>query len=375
MIIKNARVYKSSFHFEQGEVYIEDSLIKKSTSDNEVLDADGLMVVPGFIDIHLHGANKADFMDGCYESLDAITSYEASKGITSISPASMTMDKSALEKAFISAKDFNSKKHNASIEGIYMEGPFISKDKIGAQNPKYLKNPDVEFFDDLYQASGSLIKVVVLAPEVSGGIDFIKAVKDRVKVSIGHTNTDYETAKNAFIQGASELTHTFNAMPPINHRNPGPIVAALDNGKVMAELIADGIHIDKAIINLAFRLFTKDNLVLISDSMMATGLDDGIYALGGQKVNVKGKRATLDDGTLAGSVTNLYDCFVNVVKNAGIKIEDAVKACTYNPACVLNIVNKVGSIESGKRADLLLIDDDLNLKGVILRGEVLFFNR
>ena len=371
MIIKNAKVYDSDFKFSEHEVVIDGEYLSENTSDETVLDAKDLLIIPGFIDLHLHGAFNADFMDGTDDAISTILKFEAKQGVTSVALASMTMGKETLEKAFKSAASFRPKENEASLEGIYMEGPFISPNKIGAQNPKFLKPLDLDFFKTLQKVSGNLIKCLVVAPELDGAIDFIKEVKDKVRVSLGHTNCDYQTASCAFDAGARELTHTFNAMPPMLHRAPGPIVATSENAKVLAELICDGVHVNPAMVRMAFKLFSKDNIVMISDSMMATGLENGTYALGGQKVLVNENVATLEDGTIAGSVTNLFSCFKLAVNKMGIKLEDAIKACTYNPASALNIHDKVGQIKPGFRADLLLIDNKLNLKGVILRGKLL----
>ena len=371
MIIKNAKVYDSDFKFSEHEVVIDGEYLSENTSDERVLDAKDLLIIPGFIDLHLHGAFNADFMDGTDDAISTILKFEAKQGVTSVALASMTMGKDTLEKAFKSAASFRPKENEASLEGIYMEGPFISPNKIGAQNPQFLMPLDLDFFKTLQKVSGNLIKCLVVAPELEGAIDFIKEVKDKVRVSLGHTNCDYQTASCAFDAGARELTHTFNAMPPMLHRAPGPIVAASENAKVLAELICDGVHVNPAMVRMAFKLFSKDNIVMISDSMMATGLENGTYALGGQKVLVNENVATLEDGTIAGSVTNLFSCFKLAVNKMGIKLEDAIKACTYNPDSALNIHDKVGQIKPGFRADLLLIDNKLNLKGVILRGQLL----
>lgn len=370
MIIKNAKVYGSDFNFHNQDVYIKDSLIaQKPSTDEKIIDAKGLMCIPSFVDIHLHGANCADFMDGSIESLNKITSYQLLHGVSSICLASMTMPYESLEKAFKCVANFDSAFDKASIEGIYMEGPFISPNKAGAQNKAYLKAPDYEFFKKLNEASGNLIKVLVLACELEGADTLIKKCQDKVQISLGHTNIDYQKANWAFDSGVSQLTHTFNAMPPILHRSPGPIISASEHSKVLAELICDGQHIDKAMIRFAFNLF-KDRIVMISDSMMATGLDDGRYSLGGQEVLVKGNKATLKDGTLAGSVTNLYDCFVYAVQEAKIKLEEAIKACTYSPALSIGKHSILGQIKPGFMANLLLVDENLKQRAIIYKGKL-----
>ena len=378
MLIKNGLVYTKQ-GFENKDIKIEAKRIKSlseksdDNSDALVINADDCYVIPGFIDLHFHGSAKVDFMDGTLDSVKALAAYEASNGVTSIAPATMTMPVDAIKKSINSAIKFKHQLNDneASLEGIYMEGPFVSPKKLGAQNPEYVLTPNAQDLESLYEASQGLIKKVVIAPEESGALDLIKAFHNKVSFSIGHTVTDYETASVAMDSGADELTHTFNAMPPLNHRAPGPIGAAFEHKSVFCEIIADGVHVDKTMVNILFSLMGDDRIVMISDSMMATGLDDGEYSLGGQKVFVKGNKATLKDGTIAGSVTNLYNCFRNAVLNMGVGLESAVKACTINPAKALKIDDKVGSIAEGKRADLLVVDKNLKIKEIILRGSLL----
>ncbi|MBQ8023900.1 MAG: N-acetylglucosamine-6-phosphate deacetylase [Succinivibrio sp.] len=378
MLIKNGLVFTKQ-GFEHKDIKIEAKSIKSlsaesaDTSDAFVINADDCYVLPGFIDLHFHGAAKVDFMDGTLESVKTLASYEASHGVTSIAPATMTMPIDAIKQSINSALEFNRQLNDceASLEGIYMEGPFVSPKKLGAQNPEYVLKPNAKDLESLYEVSEGLIKKVVIAPEEDGALDLIKSFHNKVSFSIGHTVTDYETATAAMKAGANELTHTFNAMPPLNHRAPGPIGAAFENKHVFCELITDGVHVDKTMVNILFSLMGDDRIVMISDSMMATGLDDGEYSLGGQKVFVKGNRATLKDGTIAGSVTNLYSCFVNAVQNMGVSFESAIKACTINPARALKIDDKVGEICEGKRADLLVVDKNLEIKEIVLRGKIL----
>ncbi|MGN0893584.1 MAG: N-acetylglucosamine-6-phosphate deacetylase [Succinivibrio sp.] len=376
MIIKDALVFKDG-QFEKGDVCTEGGLISQSSSDGRIIDAHDLYLLPGFVDLHFHGADNADFMDGDLEQLIKLAEYEAKNGITSIAPASMTMSRECILKSIRTAvlykKLFESKhKACASLEGIYLEGPFVSEKKLGAQNPDYVLKPSKAALKEFLDSAEGLIKVVVIAPEKEGALELIESFKDRVVFSLGHSDSDYETATQAMNCGLSQLTHTFNAMNPFLHRKPGPIGAACDSENTVCEIITDGIHVHSSWVRALFKLKNAESIVMVSDSMMATGLCDGVYSLGGQRVMVKGRRATLENGVIAGSASNLYDCFKNAVLNMNIPLGRAVLACTQNPARVLKIDHFAGKIEKNYRADLLIADRELNLKGVILRGELLY---
>ena len=242
--------------------------------------------------------------------------------------------------------------------------------KKGAQNPAYIRNPDVEMFLRLQEAAHGLVRLITIAPETDGAKEFIRRLADQVHISVGHTCSDYETAYRAFSQGADHVTHFFNAMPPFTHRAPGVFGAAFDAKHVMPELICDGIHIDASAVRVVFSLFGAERMILISDSMMATGMEDGAYSLGGLPVTVRGNLATLEDGTIAGSATNLMDCMRKAV-SMGIPLETAVRAATYNPARAIGAADVCGSITAGHRGDCVLLSkDDLSTKKVIFGGKV-----
>jgi N-acetylglucosamine-6-phosphate deacetylase len=253
-----------------------------------------------------------------------------------------------------------------------LEGPFISPAKVGAQNPDFVRSPSWEEFADLQDAAEGLIAICDIAPEEEGALEFIKrATEAGVRVSVAHTCADYTQAMLAFDAGAEQITHMFNAMPGLHHRDPGPVAAALDCDWVSPELIADGIHVHPAMIRLAFKLFGAQRVMLISDSMRACGMPDGTYDLGGQQVNVAGKVATLDNGSLAGSVSELAMCVQYAVTKAGLALADAVRAASTNPARALGLDGIAGEIAPGARADVLVLDACAELKHVILRGQIL----
>ncbi|MBM6900031.1 N-acetylglucosamine-6-phosphate deacetylase, partial [Gemmiger formicilis] len=260
----------------------------------------------------------------------------------------------------------------ADLVGINMEGPYISPRKVGAQNPKYVMAADAGMFRRLQARSGGLIRLVDIAPEEPGNLDFIRECHNEVRISIAHTCTDYETAKEAFAAGASHMTHLYNAMPGITHREPGPIIAALEEGAEV-ELITDGVHIHPAMVRFTFNTFGDDHVILIADSMMACGLPDGQYSLGGQAVTVRGPRATLTEhpDTIAGSATCLYDCMKHAVMQMGVPLASAVRAASLNPARSIGIEADYGSLEPGRWGNVILADDQLNIVKVIRKGEVL----
>lgn len=369
MVIKNALSFMDN-GFTKADIYINGDRISNTfDSGAEIIDADGLYAIPGLIDIHFHGCVGYDFCDGTQEAIQEIANYEASWGITSIAPATMTLGYSELAKIFKNAASYQSNQ-GAELVGINMEGPYLSHAKKGAQNEAYLMTPDLGHFREMQQLSGGLIKLVAIAPEEAGAMEFINAVKDEVVISVAHTTADYDTAAEAFLCGASNVTHLYNAMPAFSHRNPGVIGAALDADHVKVELICDGIHIAPSVVRATFKMFGDDRIILVSDSMMATGLKDGEYSLGGQKVRVTGNKATLMDGTLAGSTTNLMVCMKTAV-SMGIPLESAVKCASVNPAKQLGIYDEYGSITPGKYANIVLLNPDLSINKVILKGKVL----
>ena len=341
MLIKNAIVFDPDRVFRNREIHISGDKFSESSfmnlgftpeDDKKQVDATGLYAIPGLIDIHFHGCMGDDFCDAKEDTIKNIAEYEAKVGVTSICPATMTISKDELKEIMKKAAAYDGDT-GAKLVGINMEGPFISEAKKGAQSSKYILNTDIDFFNELNELSGNLIKLVDIAPEGEGAMDFIAGVKDNVVVSIAHTMANYDIAAKAFEEGASHVTHLYNAMPPFTHREPGVIGAAIDNDRVCVELICDGIHIHPAVVRATFKMFGDERVILISDSMRACGLSDGEYTLGGQKVFVTGRKAVLEDGTIAGSVTNLFECMKRAVQDMHIRLEDS---CRYNKSCKTN---------------------------------------
>lgn len=372
MIIKNANVLTDDFVFEKIDVKTDEeriSYIGEVTSDKNIIDGNNCYLIPGFVDIHTHGCVGYDTCDANYDGYKKMAEFYASKGVTSFQFTTMTLPKDDLINILSQIKKYIGSQYSggAIAQGVYLEGPFISPLKKGAQDESYISPPDINLFTELNKASGNNINVVTVAPEMSGSIEFIIKASKICKVSIAHTDADFETSVMAIENGASNITHLFNGMTTFHHRNSGTIGAGFDNDDVTIEMICDGVHIKPEVIRTVFKI-AQDRIILISDSMMASGLNDGEYTLGGQYVKVEKSVARLKSGTIAGSASNLYDCVKNCI-NFGIKPELAIKSASYNPAKLIGKGNEIGSIKQGKYADLVLLDKHFNIKKVWIRGK------
>ena len=350
MIIRNGNVFQEDGSFRKMDLYVEDGRLvsgEAEVSDKEEIDASGLKILPGLVDIHSHGAVGHDFSDADAAGLKKILQYEKAHGVTSYCPTSMTLPMDELIRIFASATEVEQDESCARIVGLNMEGPFLDPAKKGAHVEEYIRKPDIEFFRECQNASGGRIKVVTVAPNMEDAEEFIETFKDDVVE-----------------KGAHHVTHLYNAMNPLGHRAPGVIAAAADDPLCMAEMIGDGIHIHPAVVRNTFRMFGEERIVLISDSMMAAGMENGVYELGGQKVIMNNRKAVLEDGTIAGSATNLYECMQCVIA-MGVPERTAIFAATRNPAKSIGIYGEVGSLVPGKRADMVLADEKLNIVRVI----------
>ena len=372
MLLIHANYLDEDFRLVQGDIEIEDGKIlrvgkdmPRKEEDLAVDCAGSYTVVPGFVDVHIHGCAGADTCDATREALEAMAAFLLAHGVTSFCPTTMTTSRETIQAALLAAKDMmdHPMEGGARVVGVNMEGPFIAKERKGAQKEEDILPPDFPLFQRFYEESGGIVRLVDVAPEQPGGLDFVEKASQLCTVSIAHTTADYDQAKAAFDKGVTHATHLFNAMSGLHHRKPGVVGAVVDDSRVRGELICDGFHIHPAVLRAAFRLL-GDRALIVSDSMRANGMPEGeAFDLGGQMVTVHQGKALLPDGTIAGSVTNLHQEIKNLV-SFGVPFEQAVKAATLLPARAIGLDGEIGSIAPGKRADLVVLDENLDIAAV-----------
>ena len=371
--IINGKILLRNEILEGKNIIFDDKIINitdEITKDCEIIDANNNFVSPGLIDIHIHGNMGKDTMEGTDEAIDTISKSIARHGVTSYLPTTMTMDEESITKALESIKrGMNRNIKGAKVIGAHLEGPFINKIYKGAQNGSYIVNPSYE----LVKKYEDVIKVITYAPEEDKNLEFTKDIKRNTNIvlSIGHSAATFIEARDAIRLGASNITHTFNGMTGLNHRDPGVVGAALTTD-TYCEFICDTIHITKDLFQFILDSKTKDKVVLITDSMEAGGLEDGTYSLGGQAVIVKDGAARLESGSLAGSVSSLNSMVRNFYKNTNLKLNEAVHLASLNPARSIGIDEYKGSLDIGKDADIAIFDENLNCKMTISSGEIIF---
>lgn len=374
--LKNVTAYIAGKGLIRTDIAIEDGKIAAigKLDVEPIFETDGI-VLPGFIDEHIHGAGGSDAMDGTEEALQTISEYVAKEGTTGFLATTMTQSPENIGKALKNVKNVREKGEykGAEVLGVHLEGPFISPKHVGAQPLEYVAKPAPETFDKYNELSGGNIKIVTLAPEVEGGLDLVKHLKNiGVVASIGHTGAKFSDVEAAVAAGASNVTHTYNAQTPLHHREAGVVGAAMLFDELNCEMICDTIHVSVPAIRIFVKNKPHDKFTLITDAMRAKGMPDGLSELGGQQVFVKNGEARLADGTLAGSVLKMNVAIKNLVEKVGVSLTEAVDFASANPAKNLGLYDERGSIEVGKRADFAVMDKDFNILCTVVGGKVVY---
>lgn len=385
LIVKNARIYGEGQMFENGFIEIRGQKIVR-VGDVNALPEDfntpvirlnsNLHLIPGFIDIHIHGANGSDTMDATEQAVLAMVEALPKEGTTSFLLTTITQENQAIETALQNAARYiqnQGRISGAEVLGVHLEGPFISAEKAGAQPVNYMKKPDSKLLEHWQSIADGAIKVVTMAPELSGGMELIQQIRKQGAIaSIGHSNASYEIVQHAIQRGAEHVTHLYNQMSGLHHREPGVVGGALLHDELFAEIIADGIHVHPDVIRFTHLQKTSSRLILVTDSIRAKGLNNGTYDLGGQKVTVKNREARLSDGTLAGSVLKMNQAANHMMRYTGCSMEDIITMASVNPAKQLKLDHRKGSIAPGKDADFVIVNDEFEVLMTFCRGRCVF---
>jgi N-acetylglucosamine-6-phosphate deacetylase len=381
-VIENCMVITPSKTIEKGVVVFEAGKITAVGQKNrvevprnaKVIDASGKIVAPGFIDIHVHGGKGRDVMDASYEAIKDIAKFLASHGTTSFVPTTISAPQSELLKAVKAVKTaMKNGTDGAEVLGAHLEGPYINPEKCGAHDANYVKLPSIDEFEELWETSNHTVKIVTLAPELEGSKMLIQKLRESGTVaSIGHSNATYAQAVDAMKRGVRHATHMFNRMSGFDPREPGVVGAVLVHDELTAELICDGIHVHPAAMTLLIRIKGPERVVLVTDAIRAAGMPSGEYALGKQQIIVKDGASRLESGDLAGSTLTMDSAVRTIMRLLGVSLQTAVKMATMNPAVVVNVDGKKGSLEPGKDADIVIIDDEINVHLTIVKGEILY---
>jgi len=381
ILLKGIRIYSEDKIIENGYIKIKNLKIAELGTMNKLVNEEDFDVievpshyqaVPGFIDVHIHGVNGADTMDGTKEALDTMVAALPKEGTTSFLATTMTQEGKQIETALINAGEYIEKQASygkAEILGLHLEGPFVNPKKAGAQPIQHIVNPNIALLKEWQRLSNRTIKLVTLAPEQPGGLEMIRYLKENgIIASLGHTDATYKQVGEAIEAGANHVTHLFNQMRGLHHREPGVVGAAFLRNELKAEIIVDGVHVHPEMVNLAYKNKQSNGLILITDSMRAKCLKNGMYDLGGQEVTVKDGKAVLADGTLAGSILKLGHAVKNILTYTGCSLEEAVEMASVNPAKQLNVYERKGSIAVGKDADIVILDENMEVFMTFCRG-------
>ncbi len=380
VIISGPTIYSEQGIIKNAEILVHENKIhsigkeKKIAAEKKFTFPETYHLIPGFIDVHVHGANGGDVMDGTSSALATMSQALAAEGTTSFLATTMTAHPNEISAVLQNIQHVMQKKPpGARILGVHLEGPFLSANKVGAQRKDRILAPKIDYIKTWQEKSGNAIKLVTIAPELPNSLEFIRYLTAlNIAVSIGHTDATYAETVAAIEAGCSHVTHLFNAMRGLHQREPGVVTAALLAEKVSTEIIADGVHLHPAIIKLALKMKGKEKIILVTDAMRAKCLPDGLYDLGGQSVEVKNNIARLPDGTLAGSTLKMSEAIQNMLKFTDCSLMDVIQFASENPARMLNIFQSKGSIAPGKDADLVVLDDRMRVVWTMREGEVVF---
>ncbi|MBO4941363.1 MAG: N-acetylglucosamine-6-phosphate deacetylase [Clostridia bacterium] len=375
MIIKGGKVLNGNFEFIDADILTDGQRIEEigKIDGNCDIDASGMYVIPGFIDTHMHSSLGKNFVDYDDETYGVVAKFQAENGTTALVPALSAAPKQKLldRIEYMVEASKRDDKGLAKVYGFHLEGPFFSEKYKGAHLPENIRDTDPEEFMEYVKAGGEAFKIITLAPELPNADEVIKlAVENNICVSLGHTNATYEQVRHAVDIGASQGTHLFNAMSALTHRAPGTVGGLLCSD-ARVEIIGDFFHVHGDVVKMVYDLKGKDKINIITDSEIGTGMPDGEYMVNGRKITVTDKKTYTEDGTIAGGTSVLLDCVRNLY-SAGIPMEDICTMVSKNPAQTVGIYDKTGSLEEGKMADIVILDKDLELKHVVLRGELLF---
>ena len=377
MKLTNANYFTPDCAFLPGDIYISGERFTGASNDKEIygeeINCEGLFAVPGLIDIHIHGSADCEFSACSTEALIGMAKYLINEGVTSFIPTTMTANEKLIKNMCRTAGEYINKEDTSEVIGIHIEGPFISEEKRGAQNLAFIKKPDMAFYRELQELSNNKIKIITVAPEIQGAMEFVSAICKEAIISIAHSNADYQTAQKAFLNGASHVTHLFNGMSAFGHRSPGIVGAAFDSA-CMVELISDGSFVFPAVMRAMFKMFGDDRIIIISDGTSATGGKKDVYTVDGRVFIVKDGVVQLENGTLVGPAISMRQSIQRMVKEFNIPLESVIKCATYNPAKQLNLLNDYGLIREGNYADLLLLDKNLDVKMVFKKGRCVVKN-
>jgi len=382
LVIKGGTVFTPFTRIDDGTVYIKNGRIVKvgkrisKLFGAEILDASGMIVVPGFIDTHVHGGSSSDVMDGTGEAVRKIAEYHARFGTTSMLATTTTESFDRIVQAVRATRAvIEGGTDGAEILGIHLEGPYINPERMGAQNVEHVRSPSLAEFERILKESANRVRIVTLAPEVKGAMEFIAAVKNRgIAVSAGHSNASYTEMMSAIEAGITHVTHIFNGMKEFHHREPGIVGAALAQKELTVSVIADGIHVHPKAITILFKAKGADSIILITDAIRAAGMSDGTYELGGLAVTVKSGVCRLASGTLAGSTLTMNMAVKNTVNFLGIPLLDALKMASTNAAKMIGSAETKGSLETGKDADITILDGNFNVQSTIVKGRIIAMN-